>query len=78
MKIQILGTSCKKCEDLYANTASAIKKVQLEAELVKVQDVAEIVAMGVLMTPGIAVDGKVLASGRVFEIEEIVEMLGKL
>lgn len=78
MKVQILGSGCKKCQDLYANAEKAINKMGLDAELVKIQNVTEIVAMGVLMTPGIAVDGKVLANGRVFNEDEIVKMLEKL
>ncbi|MCK5883946.1 MAG: TM0996/MTH895 family glutaredoxin-like protein [Bacteriovoracaceae bacterium] len=78
MKIQILGTGCKKCKDLFSNTVVALEKIKLDADLVKVEDVAEIVSMGVLMTPGIAVDGKVLGSGRVFEVDEVVKMLGSL
>lgn len=78
MKIEILGGGCKTCQDLYKNTEEAVKELGLEAvEMGKVTDMQKIVSMGVLMTPGIAVDGKVVASGRLFTVKEIVALLKK-
>lgn len=77
MKIQILGTGCKKCETLYANAQKAIGELNLDAELVKVTDITEIIKLGVMMTPALAIDGKVKSSGKLLSAEDIKEMLTK-
>lgn len=78
MKIEILGGGCKTCQDLYKNTEEAVKELGFDAvEMGKITDMQKIVSMGVLMTPGIAVDGKVIASGRLFTVKEIVALLKK-
>ena len=75
MKIQILGTGCAKCEKLAQMADSAAKELGLDYELVKVKDINEIMAFGVMMTPALAVDGTVKAAGRVPTVEEIKKML---
>lgn len=75
MKIQVLGTGCKRCVELYTNVEEALKRCGIDAELEKIQDISKIVEMGVLMTPGIAIDGMVVASGRLFSVEEIIGLL---
>jgi len=70
-KIQILGTGCPKCKQLAANAEEAAKELGVEYELVKVTDINEIMKFGVMMTPGIAVDGQVKASGKVVNTEQI-------
>lgn len=74
-KLQILGTGCPKCVKLTANAEAAAKALGLEYELEKVTDIARIVAAGVMMTPALAVDGKVKVSGRVPEVEELKKLL---
>ena len=73
MKIQVLGTGCPKCAALAANAAAAISETGADAELVKVTDVNEIIAMGAVMTPALAIDGEIQASGRVPPVDEIKE-----
>lgn len=75
MKIQILGTGCAKCQTLARLTQEAMTKISLEAELVKVTDIMEITQMGVLKTPALAVDGKVLLQGGLASVEEIAKKL---
>ena len=75
MKIQILGTGCAKCEKLAQMADSAAKELGLDYELVKVKDINEIMAFGVMMTPALAVDGTVKAAGRVPTVDEIKKML---
>ncbi len=70
-KIQILGTGCPKCKQLAANAEEAAKELGVEYEMVKVTDINEIMKFGVMMTPGIAVDGQVKASGKVVNTEQI-------
>ena len=75
MKIQILGSGCRKCKELYANAENAVKSSGVECELEKVTDIEKIVAMGVMTTPALAIDGKVVSSGKVLTEEEISQYL---
>ena len=70
-KIQILGTGCPKCRQLAANAEEAAKALGIDYELEKVTDINEIMEFGIMMTPGIAVDGQVKASGKLVSVEEI-------
>lgn len=74
-KIQILGTGCPKCKQLVSNVEAALKLANVEAEIVKVTDINEIIKFGVMMTPGLAVDGTVKSVGKVLKPEEIVKLL---
>lgn len=73
VKIQILGTGCPKCAKLAENAEAAARELGLEYELVKVTDINQILSFGIMMTPGLAVDGKVMLSGRVASVDEIKE-----
>jgi small redox-active disulfide protein 2 len=75
MKVQILGTGCPKCRALTANVEKAIAELGLTAEIEKVEKIADIARMGVMMTPGLAVNGTVLASGQLLTIPKIRELL---
>lgn len=75
MKIEILGTGCAKCKNLYANTQKALEISGKEAELVKVEDIPSIMKYGVMSTPALVKDGKVLFSGKLATPEEIAGML---
>jgi len=70
-KIQILGTGCPKCKQLVANAEQAVKELGIECELEKVTDINEIMKFGVMMTPALAVDGEVKASGKVLSPDQI-------
>jgi len=74
MKLEILGTGCKRCEQLYENAlsaASASSDVQVE----KVNDVNYFMSKGVFMTPGLVIDGKVISVGKVLPVEEIIQKI---
>lgn len=77
MVIKVLGTGCKKCQELEKNVKEAVSKAGVEAEVVKVEDVPEIMAYGVMSTPGLVVDDKVISTGKVLKVDEIVEVIGK-
>lgn len=74
-KLQILGTGCPKCHKLAENTEAAAKALGLEYELVKVTAINDIMAFGVMVTPALAVDGKVKIVGKVPSPEEIQKLL---
>lgn len=75
MKIQILGTGCAKCRALQANAEAAVKAAGIGAEIEKVEDIQEIIKFGVMMTPALAVDGKVKVVGKVASVDEIKKLL---
>ena len=75
MKIEVLGTGCTKCKKLYENAVEAVKQSGREAEIVKVEDIKEIMAYGVMSTPALAVDGVVKTSGKLVSPQEIIGML---
>jgi len=74
-KIQILGTGCPKCKKLAENAETAAKELGLEYELEKVTKINDIMKFGIMMTPGLAVDGKVKVVGKVASVEELKELL---
>ena len=75
MKIQILGAGCARCEQLTANAEQAVQGLGLRAEMEKVTEIEEILKFQILMTPGLAINGKVKSAGRVPSAGEIREML---
>ena len=77
MKIQVLGSGCPKCQALAENARQAAAQADLEAEIEKVTDTDRIMEMGVLITPGLAVDGVVKSSGRLLSVEEIAGLLAE-
>ena len=77
MKIQILGSGCPKCQDLAENARRAAAQAGLKAVIEKVTDTDRIMEMGVLITPGLAVDGVVKSSGRLLSAEEIAGLLAE-
>jgi small redox-active disulfide protein 2 len=74
-KIQILGTGCKRCRDLTANAQQAVQELGINAEIEKVTEVQDIMKFQILMTPGLVIDGRVKAAGRIPSVEEIKQML---
>jgi len=74
-KIQILGTGCPKCQKLAANAEQAAKGLGIEFEIEKVTDIQKITSFGVMMTPGLAIDGEVKSAGRVLTVDEIKKVL---
>ncbi|NHN76202.1 thioredoxin family protein [Azotobacter chroococcum] len=75
MIIKILGSGCKKCVTLTENTQAALASLGREAEVVKVTDFAEIAAHGVMSTPALAIDDKVVSVGKVLSADEVEALL---
>ena len=75
MKIEILGTGCSKCKTLYENTKKALEEGGKVAAVVKVEDIPSIMKYGVMSTPALVVDGKVLFSGKTASVAEIKGVL---
>jgi len=77
MKIEVLGTGCAKCKRLEENVKKAVQEAGVKAEVVKVQDMDQIISKGVMMTPALLIDGEEAAVGRVPGVEEIKAILRK-
>lgn len=75
MKIKILGSGCKKCKTLAENTEAALAHLGLEAEIIKITDFAEIAAHGVMSTPALAINDKVVSAGKVLSSSEVEKLL---
>jgi small redox-active disulfide protein 2 len=75
MKVEVLGPGCKRCGVLYEAVVAAVAEAGVDAEVVKVQALDEIMNRGVLLTPALVIDGTVVSSGREPSAAQIVEML---
>jgi len=75
MKIQILGTGCPKCNQLYQNVQQAVAESGTEAAVEKVTNLNDIMALGVMVTPALAIDGQVKTSGKVPSADDIKKMI---
>ena len=65
MMIQVLGTGCSKCKTLYEMVQKAVAETGVDAEVEKVEDIQQIMAFEMIMTPGLVINGEVKAAGRV-------------
>ncbi|WP_304222417.1 thioredoxin family protein [Gracilinema caldarium] len=75
MKIQILGTGCAKCQLLEKNAREAVQELGLTAEIEKITNIDDIMSMGVMMTPALAIDNDVKIVGKVLTKDHIKELL---
>lgn len=75
MIIKILGSGCPKCRKLEENAKQAVKNLGIQAEVDHIKDLASIMEYGVMRTPGLVVDEKVVAMGKVTKVEEIEKIL---
>ena len=73
--IQILGPGCAKCTELARLAEAAAKELGLDCRIEKISDLASIAKMGVFVTPGLAVDGKVLVKGKLPSADEVKRLL---
>ena len=76
MKLQILGTGCSRCKTLITRVEEVVKELGINADIEKIENIEEIVKFGVMSTPALALDGKVLFTGRVPTVREIGELIG--
>ena len=77
MKIEVLGPGCQRCNDLYANTLAAVSVMGAGSniEVVKITDVRYFAEKGVLMTPGLIIDGEVISTGKVLTSDQIKQKI---
>ncbi len=77
MEIKVLGTGCKKCKTLEEVTKQAVSETGTDATVIKIEDMLEIMKLGVLTTPALVIDGNVVVKGRVPSLSEIKELIQK-
>ena len=75
MKIKVLGTGCARCKSLESVTRTAVEEMNLDADIEKVEDIQKIMEYGIMHTPGLVIDGKVVLSGQVPKVSELKEIL---
>ncbi len=75
MEIKVLGPGCANCKRLYAEVEKAVAQTGQPATISKVERMEEIAAAGILRTPGLVIDGKVVSSGRIPDAAEIATMI---
>jgi len=75
VEIKVLGTGCKKCNELYETALKAVEQSGVEVSVQKVEDIDAILAHGVMMTPGLMVGDEVKSTGRVPEVRQIVSWI---
>ncbi|WP_439183247.1 thioredoxin family protein [Carboxylicivirga taeanensis] len=75
MDIKVLGTGCAKCNSLEEVTRKAVETKGITANIEKVEDLIQIMTYGVMTTPALVIDGKVVVKGRVPSVNEIMELL---
>jgi small redox-active disulfide protein 2 len=75
LQIKVIGTGCDKCDKLYGNTQEALTELGIEAQLEKVEDLLEIVKLGVMTSPSLMIDGKLVVSGQVVSKDKIKKLL---
>ncbi len=75
VRIEVLGTGCPKCYRVLANVHVAVRELGIEAEVIKVDQMDNIVDRGVMLTPALIIDGQLRAEGRIPCVDEIKEMI---
>ncbi len=75
MKIQVLGSGCVTCKNLHKAVEEVVKKLNLDTKVEYSTDIAEIVKLGAMSSPVLAIDGKVMAAGKVPSNDEIEKMI---
>ncbi|MFH2095236.1 MAG: thioredoxin family protein [Bacteroidota bacterium] len=73
--IKVLGTGCPKCQTLYRAVTEAVKELGIDADIVKEEDIVKIMNYGVLRTPGLVINDKVIMTGRVPANSELKDLL---
>lgn len=76
--VKILGSGCAKCNQLEVNTLEALKSLGMDTTIDHVKDFGQIAAYGVMSTPALVVNGKVVAYGKVLKTDEVVKLLQKV
>lgn len=75
MKIKVLGTGCARCKTLEKATHQAVEEMGIKADVEKVEDIVKIMGYGIMRTPALVIDEKVVMSGKTPSVKEIIEII---
>lgn len=75
MEIKVVGPGCKNCKNLLKATQEAVNELSSDAQIMYITELAEISATGIMRTPGLLINGKIKAMGRVPGVQEIKQMI---
>lgn len=76
MKVQVLGIGCARCQELERRVRDTLAEMSIAADIEHIKDLKTFASMGVLMTPGLVIDGKVVSQGKVPSKDEMKKLLG--
>ena len=76
--IKILGSGCEKCNQLEASTKAALEQLNMDTTIDHITDFTQIAAYGVMTTPALVIDGKVVSYGKVLKADEVIKILYKV
>jgi small redox-active disulfide protein 2 len=76
-QIKVLGPGCPKCKTTYNNVLEALKQTSIEANVVKIEDIEEMMKYNVLTTPVLMIDDVAKVKGRIADVKEIKELLSQ-
>lgn len=77
MKVQVVGIGCARCNELEKRVRDTLAEMNVAADIEHVTELRQFAAMGIFMTPGLAVDGKVVSQGKVPSKDELKKLLGE-
>ncbi len=75
IKIEVLGPGCPRCANTEANVKKALLELNKTAEVVKVTDINTMIEKGVIQTPALIIDGKIVMQGRIPSVEQIKQFI---
>ena len=75
-KIEVLGPGCSRCKETFRIVQQVVSDAGLEVEVVKDESIERMMALGLMSTPGVAIDGKVVVSGRIPKAGDLRQLLG--
>ena len=78
MKIKVLGACCGRSIETFENTKAAVKELGLDAEVENIGDFAEIAKYGVMSTPALVIDNKVVSFGKYLKTQDIINIIRKV
>jgi small redox-active disulfide protein 2 len=77
MEIKVLGTGCSNCKTLEKSVINALAEMDITADVEKVDDIQKIMSYGIMRTPGLVINDKIVLTGRVPSVNELKEIIGK-
>lgn len=77
MNIKVLGTGCTNCKNLEKAVNMAVSEMKIEANIEKVEDIQKIMSYGIMRTPGLVINEKVVSYGKVLSVSEVKELINK-